>query len=104
MARFTSFDGVELHYEVEGAGPPAVLLHGFAADAKGNWVQPGVVAALVAAGRQAVTLDARGHGDSDKPHDPQAYADDAMLRDVQALFDHLDLAQVDVAGYSIVPM
>jgi pimeloyl-ACP methyl ester carboxylesterase len=104
MARFTSFDGIELHYEVEGAGPPVILLHGFAADAHGNWVQPGVVAALVAAGRQAVTLDARGHGQSGKPHEPDAYADDAMLRDVQALIDHLGFDHVDVAGYSMGSM
>lgn len=104
MPRFTSFDGVGLAYEVEGEGPPVVLLHGFAADGNGNWVQPGVVQALAVDGRQAITLDARGHGASDKPHDPAAYADDAMVKDVQALLDHLEITRCDVAGYSMGSM
>lgn len=104
MPRFASFDGTELAYEVEGEGAPVVLLHGFAADGAGNWVAPGVVKALVEAGRQAIRLDARGHGDSDKPHDPSAYADDAMVRDVRALLDHLGITRCDVVGYSMGSM
>ena len=101
MPEFTSFDGTRLHYDDKGGGAPAVLLHGFAADAVANWVQPGVVDALLDAGRRVVTLDARGHGASEKPHDPAAYEDDAMVRDVQALFDHLGLERADVVGYSM---
>jgi pimeloyl-ACP methyl ester carboxylesterase len=101
MPRLASFDGVELEYRVTGDGPPAVLLHGFAADAKTNWEAPGVVRALVGAGRQAITIDARGHGTSEKPHDSPAYADGALIRDVQHLFDHLGRPTYDVVGYSM---
>ena len=101
MDRFSSFDGVELAYRVSGDGPPVVLLHGFAADSERNWVRPGVVAALEAAGRQVVVLDARGHGHSDKPHEPSAYADGAMARDVGCLVEHLGFEEVDVCGYSM---
>jgi pimeloyl-ACP methyl ester carboxylesterase len=101
VPRLQSFDGTSLSYEADGDGPPVVLLHGFAADAATNWVRPGVVAALLDAGRRVITLDARGHGQSDKPHDPAAYADDAMVRDVQALLDHLGYPYVDVVGYSM---
>ena len=104
MATFSSFDGTTLHYESTGDGRPVVLLHGFAAESRGNWVAPGVVAALEAAGRRAIALDARGHGASDTPHDAAAYADDAMVRDVQALFDHLGLRSADVVGYSMGSM
>jgi pimeloyl-ACP methyl ester carboxylesterase len=48
-----------------------------------------------------VTLDARGHGLSSKPTDPDAYADDAMKRDVIALLDHLGLDDVLLVGYSM---
>jgi pimeloyl-ACP methyl ester carboxylesterase len=101
MERFTSFDGVGIAYTVVGEGPDALLLHGFAADHKVNWVAPGVVDALVAAGRRVIALDARGHGASDKPHDPAAYENDAMMRDAQGLLDHLGVESVDVIGYSM---
>lgn len=107
MSTFESFDGVKLAYEEHGSSdgrPPVLLLHGFAADSQANWMRPHVVEALVDAGRRVITLDARGHGQSDKPHDPKAYADGAMVRDAQALLDHLGLEQVDVSGYSMGAM
>ena len=84
-----------------GEGPDVLLLHGFAADHHVNWVAPGVVDALVAAGRRVIALDARGHGESDKPHDPAAYENDAMARDAPGLLDHLGVEHVDVVGYSM---
>ncbi len=101
MPEFRSFDGVILHYDVEGQGPPVVLLHGFAANTDLNWRQPGIIRALTAAGLRTIGLDARGHGLSGKPHLPSAYANDAMVADVRALFDHLRLEEADVAGYSM---
>jgi pimeloyl-ACP methyl ester carboxylesterase len=101
VERFASFDGVGIAYMTAGRGPDVLLLHGFAADHQVNWVAPGVVEALVNAGRRVVALDARGHGQSDKPHDPSAYADDAMARDAAALLDHLGIERVDVVGYSM---
>ena len=84
-----------------GDGPDVLLLHGFAADHHVNWVTPGVVDALVAAGRRVIALDARGHGQSDKPHDPAAYENDAMANDACALLDHLNVERVDIVGYSM---
>jgi pimeloyl-ACP methyl ester carboxylesterase len=101
MERFASFDGAGIAYTVAGIGPDVVLLHGFAADHQVNWVGPGVVDALVGAGRRVIALDARGHGQSDKPHDPAAYENDAMVRDARALLDHLGVERVDVVGYSM---
>ncbi|MGD0692483.1 MAG: alpha/beta fold hydrolase [Acidimicrobiales bacterium] len=101
MEHFTSFDGSDIAYLDEGAGRVVVLLHGFASDHRGNWVATGVTAALVAAGRRVVAPDARGHGRSARPHDPASYGDDAMVKDVIALFDHLGVDQVDLVGYSM---
>ncbi len=101
LQQFDSFDGTEIAYLDAGAGPAVFLLHGFAAEHGVNWVGPGVVDALVAAGRRVVAADARGHGRSGKPHDPAAYAGDAMVRDAQALMDHLGVEEVDVVGYSM---
>jgi pimeloyl-ACP methyl ester carboxylesterase len=99
-----SFDGVRIAYTVQGSGPATLLLHGFAADHVLNWARPGVIDALTGGGRRVIATDARGHGASDKPHDPEQYAGDAMVRDAQAVLDHLGVDQVDVVGYSMGSM
>jgi len=98
---FSSFDGTGIAYDETGSGSPVVLVHGFAASGDINWVQPGVVDAVAASGRRVVWLDCRGHGASDKPHDPAAYASDAMARDVSALLDHVGIDRFDLVGYSM---
>ena len=101
LQRFASFDGREIAYTTVGAGPDVLLLHGFASDHAGNWVRPGIVDALVAAGRRVIAYDARGHGRSDKPHEVDAYEHNAMARDAHALLDVLAVTRVDVVGYSM---
>lgn len=101
MAIFTSFDGTHLYYEEEGAGTPVVLLHGLSTSTKGNWKEPGTWTVLVEAGKRVIGLDARGHGRSEKPHDPSAYENHAMVRDVEALLDHLGVENADLVGYSM---
>ncbi len=101
MQHFSSFDGLDLAYLEAGDGEPVILLHGFAADHASNWVATGVVDSLVRAGHRVLAPDARGHGASAKPHDPAAYANDAMARDVQSLMDHSSIESVDVVGYSM---
>jgi pimeloyl-ACP methyl ester carboxylesterase len=101
MQTFASFDGSSIAYTVAGEGPDALLLHGFAASARTNWIGPGIFDAIVGSGRRVIAYDARGHGASAKPHDPSAYENDAMRRDAQALLDHLGVTRVDVVGYSM---
>ena len=93
-------DGVTIHYEVFGKGKPIVLVHGFASSLQDNWVNTGWIDTLTPV-RQVVALDCRGHGESQKPHDPEAYAGDAMCDDVIAVMDHLDIARADLFGYSM---
>jgi pimeloyl-ACP methyl ester carboxylesterase len=78
-----------------------VLHHGFAADANANWVVPGVLDALLAADRQVIAPDARGHGRSEKPHDPSYYGEQRMARDLGRMLDLVGAAQVDLVGYSM---
>ncbi len=101
MERFETFDGLKLAYEIEGEGVPVLLLHGYATDSFINWVRPGISDALVGAGMRAILLDQRGHGGSDKPHELEAYAGEAMVRDAQALLDHLGIDRCLGAGYSM---
>lgn len=105
MKRFTTFDGIGIAYDILGPplpdGIPVLLHHGFASESQTNWVRAGVAGALVESGRSVVLIDARGHGESDKPHDAAAYGGGAMGRDVSALLDELAIARVDVVGYSM---
>ena len=99
---FTSFDGIGIAYDRwPGERGPVVLHHGFAADARQNWVVPGVVDRLTAAGYEVAALDARGHGRSDKPHDPDRYGEATMAKDVSALADHLGYDSFLLVGYSM---
>jgi pimeloyl-ACP methyl ester carboxylesterase len=78
-----------------------VLVHGFASTKEVNWVNPGWVRTLTGAGRRAIALDNRGHGQSTKLYDPADYHTAKMAEDVRALLDHLGIERADVMGYSM---
>ena len=61
---FFDSDGVKIHYETFGEGYPIILVHGFPANLKVNWLGPNWVDALQPI-RRVVALDCRGHGESD---------------------------------------
>jgi pimeloyl-ACP methyl ester carboxylesterase len=92
-------DGVKIHYLVEGKGEPLVLIHGFAADVQTNWALPGILKAL-AKDYRVIALDCRGHGRSDRPHEPKQYGK-AMMEDVVRLLDHLHIDRAHIVGYSM---
>ncbi len=93
--------GVPIHYETMGTGRPLVLVHGFASSLNGNWVATGWTKFLSDLGRQVIGLDCRGHGESGKPHAPQAYTGSAMPDDVLAVMDALNIQVADIMGYSM---
>ena len=104
MQSFTTWDGIEIAYQRWGEQtrlPPVVLHHGFVANANLNWVVPGVVDALLAAGRQVIAPDARGHGHSEKPHDAARYGEQRMAGDLAVLLDVIGAPQIDLVGYSM---
>jgi pimeloyl-ACP methyl ester carboxylesterase len=98
---FQSFDGVRLSYRSEGAGRPVVMLHGFLANSRFNWIEPGITAALTDAGFQTLMLDFRGHGRSAAPQDEAAYPADVLVKDGLAFIAHLGLVDYDLVGYSL---
>ena len=96
-------DGVRLHFDLHGpeGDKPIVLVHGFASDYKLNWVGTRWQETLTGAGYRVIGLDCRGHGSSDKPHDPAAYALEIMAADVGRLLDHLEIQTANYLGYSM---
>jgi pimeloyl-ACP methyl ester carboxylesterase len=96
--------GVLLAYD--DVGPPeatsaVVLLHGFASNRTENWRRVGWLGAFERRRTRAVALDMRGHGESDKPHDPAAYASSALIGDVLGIIDALQIRSVTLMGYSM---
>lgn len=80
---------------------PIVLIHGFASTHAVNWLFPQWVKTLTEDGRRVIVLDNRGHGRSQKIHDPAAYDLSLMAGDVAALLAHLGVERADVMGYSM---
>jgi len=88
--------GIELAYEVSGAGTPVVLLHGFPFN-RTLWREQ--VEALGERYR-VVTLDLRGHGETTATRD--AATMEEMAEDVAALLDELGVtARVVLGGLSM---
>jgi len=91
--------GLRIHYRSEGAGAPLVLQHGFSESIE-DWYEYGYVDALKNNFR-LILVDARGHGGSDKPHDPAAYALEYRVSDVVVVLDALRIEKAHYWGYSM---
>jgi pimeloyl-ACP methyl ester carboxylesterase len=95
MATITR-DGIKLAYEERGTGTPAfVLIHGWTCDR--SYFAP--QAEHFGKRHRVVSVDLRGHGESDKPrgnYPITAYADD-----IAHLIDQLKLGKVIAVGHSM---
>jgi pimeloyl-ACP methyl ester carboxylesterase len=88
-------NGVQLHYEIHGAGKPLVMLHG--------GVNPadmfGAPLKAMAEAHQVIAVHLRGHGlssDGDAP-----WSSELMADDVDVLLGTLGIGSADVMGYSL---
>lgn len=102
MKTFDS-NGVEIAFVDEGdpRGEPVLLIHGFASTKEVNWIEPGWIDTLGNAGYRVIAHDNRGHGQSDKPHESEAYTPQVMAGDALALLSHLDIESAHLMGYSM---
>ena len=100
--QFFDSNGVRLRYVEQGSGPAIILMHGLTGTLDRHFIANGVFATL-AKDHRVIAVDLRGHGKSDKPHQPKAYGDE-MARDVVRLMDHLKIQRADVLGYSLGAM
>ena len=88
--------GVALHYEEAGAGEPAIVfIHGWCCDR--TYFAP--QAARFAATHRCISVDLRGHGQSDKPQ--QEYSIAGFADDVAWLCAQLGVERPVVAGHSM---
>ncbi|WP_142686875.1 alpha/beta fold hydrolase [Chitinophaga polysaccharea] len=96
---FTSFDGTRIHYTVTGTGAPVLLVHGFIVNGD-SWKKTALYDSLLVHGYKVITLDLRGNGASDHPHDSLAYLNDAETKDIMGLMTWLNINNYQAVGYS----
>lgn len=93
---FFDSNGVKIHFRMEGKGEPVVLIHGLMGTL---WSWSPVFNAL-AADYQAIALNCRGSGRSEKPQEPNKYGME-MVADVVRLLDHLKIKKAHIVGSSL---
>lgn len=89
--------GVNIHYETHGSGPPLLLSHGFSATSA-MWrgqIEP------LSRHHTLILWDMRGHGNSDYPTDPALYSEEATVSDMAAILDAVGAKQAIIGGLSL---
>jgi pimeloyl-ACP methyl ester carboxylesterase len=89
MASTAEGAGVELAYETEGSGTPALLVHDIASDRLGLPLVPGA---------RSIRYDRRGYGDSGAPEPYVGTTVMEQTEDAAALLRALDVSSAVVAG------
>ena len=93
-------NGLDIHYTVEGAGPPVVMLHGATSSALEDWAAQ---RPLFRKAFRVHLVDARGHGGT-KWDVRDGFSRDMMVDDLLAFVDAMDLATFHVVGFSMGAM
>ena len=88
--------GIDIYFEDHGSGQPVMLIHGYPLDGR-SWERQ--ECALLEAGYRVISYDRRGFGQSSKP--TTGYDYDTLAADLAVLIDHLDLAGINLVGFSM---
>jgi len=100
---FFEAKGIRLRYLDEGKGQAVVLLHGLTGSAEAWGTKSAEGSGLMptlSKQYRVLAFDIRGHGKSDKPHDPKLYGTETV-EDVVRLLDHLKIKKAHIIGYSV---
>lgn len=89
--QYAAVNGLQMYYEVRGAGRPLVLLHGAF-----GWA---TVYPALAKNRQVIAVELQGHAHTADVDRPLSF--EQMADDMAALLKHLKIEQADFFGYSM---
>ena len=95
--RIVTEDGVGLAVTDDGAGPALMLVHGFGGTKEDFSDQVD----QLARNHRVITVDLRGHGESDGPEDEARYSLDRFAADLGVVADGLGLARFMLLGHSM---
>ncbi len=93
-------NGLDVHYEVEGAGPPVVMLHGATSTSAEDWSAQRPLFRKVF---KLYLVDARGHGGT-RWDVRDGFDRDTLVDDLLAFVDELGLSTFHLVGFSMGAM
>ena len=88
-------NGMQMYYEVSGAGDPLIVLHG----AYMNILSMGAIIPTLAETHKVYAVELQGHGRTTDINRPITYQN--LADDVAAFMDAVGLTKADVFGYSM---
>jgi proline iminopeptidase len=94
---FVDANGVLIYFKTMGRGEPLLVLHG-GPGASHDYFLPYLLPLMRT--NRLVFIDERGSGQSQKLADPAAYTVEAMVEDVEAVRQKLNLGRVNLLGHS----
>jgi pimeloyl-ACP methyl ester carboxylesterase len=89
-------NGLDMYYEIHGAGSPLALLHGAMGTIASCFAN--LLPALAAA-RQVIAIELQGHGQTADVERPLSYQQ--MAADAAVLLEALGIGMADLVGYSL---
>jgi pimeloyl-ACP methyl ester carboxylesterase len=92
---YAPVNGLQMYYEIHGAGEPLLLLHG----AYGTIDLWGPILTTLAERRQVIAVEQQAHGHTADIDRPLSY--EQMTEDTAALMRYLDIEHADIFGYSM---
>jgi len=88
-------NGIQMYYEIHGAGQPLVLIHGGGSTIYTSF---GRILPLLAKKYQVIAMELQAHGHTSDRDAPESFAQDAD--DVAALLHQLNISEADILGFS----
>lgn len=92
---YADVNGLQMYYEIHGAGKPLVLIHGGGSTIETSF---GRVIPALAANRQVIAVELQAHGRTSDRNADLSFTQDAD--DVAALLEKLQVSKADFFGFS----
>ncbi|RBW71331.1 2-succinyl-6-hydroxy-2,4-cyclohexadiene-1-carboxylate synthase [Bacillus taeanensis] len=92
-----TLNDVSYYVEIEGEGPPLLLLHGFTGSLQ-TWAP---FLPMLTKKHKVITIDIIGHGLSQSPENAARYTMENVSADLLSLLNQLEIEKINIVGYSM---
>jgi len=102
LGEIESFDGIKINYKIKkGNKNSIVFIHGLTANMD-YWNE--VIDDYIKLGYTAITFDLRGHNNSGKPKNKEAYTFENCAKDINSILENEGIKETILIGQCIGPM